>query len=191
MKTFNTIACIIILVLALASAVFSYFLFEKRVQFVDGWTSMSTAIQTSAKKINEQSMDKSAGSKLTADALSHKNYEKAAFDATVKNLNTQSQQFVTQYENAVSERQAMSDVLSANSEKFASYGVKAKFEVYPEPVEEEEAEDGEESEEYVILKCGVDENGEDVLETIEDDDEFDRIADIFDDEFSDIFYDED
>ncbi len=52
-------------------------------------------------------------------------------------------------------------------------------------------EDGEEeSEEYVILKCGVDEDGEDILETIEDDDEFDRIADIFDDEFSDIFYDD-
>ena len=53
-------------------------------------------------------------------------------------------------------------------------------------------EDGEEeSNEYVILKCSVDENGEDILETIDDDDEFDRIADIFDDEFSDIFYDED
>ena len=52
-------------------------------------------------------------------------------------------------------------------------------------------EDGEEqSEEYVILKCAVDENGEDVLETIEDDEEFDKIADMFDDEFSDIFYDE-
>ncbi len=49
----------------------------------------------------------------------------------------------------------------------------------------------EESEEYVILKCGVDEDGEDILETIEDDEEFDRIADIFDDEFADIFYDED
>ena len=53
-------------------------------------------------------------------------------------------------------------------------------------------EDGEEeSSEYVILKCSVDENGEDILETIEDDDEFDEIADIFDDEFSDILYDED
>ena len=52
-------------------------------------------------------------------------------------------------------------------------------------------EDGEEeSDEYVILKCGVDDDGEDILETIEDDEEFDRIADIFDDEFSDIFYDE-
>ncbi len=53
-------------------------------------------------------------------------------------------------------------------------------------------EDGEEeSNEYVILKCSVDENGEDIFETIDDDDEFDRIADIFDDEFADIFYDED
>ena len=52
-------------------------------------------------------------------------------------------------------------------------------------------EDGEEeSSEYVILKCGK-EGDEDILETIEDDEEFDRIADIFDDEFSDIFYDED
>ena len=48
----------------------------------------------------------------------------------------------------------------------------------------------EESDEYVILKCSTDENGEDVLETIEDDDEFERIADIFDDEFADIFYDD-
>ena len=34
-------------------------------------------------------------------------------------------------------------------------------------------------------------NTQDILETIEDDDEFDEIADIFDDEFSDILYDED
>ena len=52
-------------------------------------------------------------------------------------------------------------------------------------------ENGEEtSDEYVILKVSVDEDGEDVLETIEDDEEFDRIADIFDDEFADVFYDE-
>ena len=50
-------------------------------------------------------------------------------------------------------------------------------------------EDGEEeSSEYVILKCSVDENGEDILETIEDDDEFDEIADIFVEEVSDILY---
>ena len=48
----------------------------------------------------------------------------------------------------------------------------------------------EESDEYVILKCIVDENGEDMLETIEDDDEFERVADIFDDKFADIYYDD-
>ena len=55
------------------------------------------------------------------------------------------------------------------------------------PVDEE---GNEESEEYVILKCGIDDDGEEILETIEDDEEFDRISDIFDDEFSDIFYDD-
>ena len=48
----------------------------------------------------------------------------------------------------------------------------------------------EESEEYVILKLAKDDDGEDILETIDDDEEFDRIADIFDDMFSDILYDE-
>ena len=51
-------------------------------------------------------------------------------------------------------------------------------------------EGNEESDEYVILKCGTDDDGEEILETIEDDEEFDRIADIFEDEFSDIFYDD-
>lgn len=46
------------------------------------------------------------------------------------------------------------------------------------------------SDEYIILKSVIDKNGEETLETIEDDDEFDDIADIFDDEFSNISYDE-
>ena len=49
----------------------------------------------------------------------------------------------------------------------------------------------EESEEYVILKLTKDEAGEDILITIEDDDEFDRVADYFEDElFDEIDYDE-
>ncbi len=39
----------------------------------------------------------------------------------------------------------------------------------------------EDSDEYVILRISTDENGEEVFETIEDDDEFDKIADMFDD----------
>jgi uncharacterized protein YrzB (UPF0473 family) len=56
------------------------------------------------------------------------------------------------------------------------------------PVSEDEPSD-DVDEEYVILKKEKDENGEDVLVTIEDDDEFERIADQFDAEFADIDYD--
>ena len=42
----------------------------------------------------------------------------------------------------------------------------------------------------MILKMEQDEDGEDILVTIDDDDEFDRIADIFDDElFGEVDYD--
>ena len=42
--------------------------------------------------------------------------------------------------------------------------------------------------EYTILKAVV-ENGEEILVSIDDDDEFEKVADYFDDEFSDIDYD--
>lgn len=49
-----------------------------------------------------------------------------------------------------------------------------------------------EKEEYVILKTLVDDSGEEMLITIDDDDEFDRVADIFEDMlFDEIDYDED
>ena len=38
--------------------------------------------------------------------------------------------------------------------------------------------------EYVILKTEVDEDGEEMLVTLDDDAEFDKVADIFDDMFS-------
>jgi len=42
--------------------------------------------------------------------------------------------------------------------------------------------DGDEDE-YVILKIEVDENGDELLVTIDDDDEFDKVADAFEDTF--------
>ena len=46
------------------------------------------------------------------------------------------------------------------------------------------------TDEYVILKKEVDESGEEMLVTIDDDDEFDRVADLFEDElFDEIDYD--
>jgi uncharacterized protein YrzB (UPF0473 family) len=43
---------------------------------------------------------------------------------------------------------------------------------------------GDDEEEYVILKVEVAENGEETVVTIDDDDEFERIADMFDDLFA-------
>ena len=97
MKIFNIIACIVVLVLALVSAVCSYFLYEKRVQFVDGWEQMSNAIYNSAKTIDSRS-DKKFASKLTADDLSHKKYSKDGLAGKLKNLTDQSEAFVKQYD---------------------------------------------------------------------------------------------
>lgn len=49
------------------------------------------------------------------------------------------------------------------------------------PVDADPADDGED--EYVILKVTADENGEEILVTIDDDEEFDRVADAFEDQF--------
>ena len=57
----------------------------------------------------------------------------------------------------------------------------------------ENGEDGSEVEEYIVLRSETEtnENGEEeeILVSLDDDEEFDRIADIFDDEFADIDYD--
>ena len=42
--------------------------------------------------------------------------------------------------------------------------------------------DNDDADEYVVLKVEVDENGEELLVTIDDDDEFDKVADAFEDE---------
>ena len=99
MKTFNLIACIIILLLAAVSAVFSYFLYEKRVQFVNGWSQMATAIETSAKTIDQKG-EKKFASQLTKSNLEHKAYSKSPeeFNNKLKNLDAQSKAFVSQYE---------------------------------------------------------------------------------------------
>jgi uncharacterized protein YrzB (UPF0473 family) len=42
---------------------------------------------------------------------------------------------------------------------------------------------GGDEDEYVVLKVEIDENGDELLVTIDDDDEFDRVADAFEDTF--------
>ena len=46
------------------------------------------------------------------------------------------------------------------------------------------------AEEYIILRCESDENGEPTFVTVDDDEEFDRVADYFEDElFNEVDYD--
>ncbi|MBQ9132184.1 MAG: DUF1292 domain-containing protein [Clostridia bacterium] len=75
-----------------------------------------------------------------------------------------------------------------NEIEFELIGVAEKNGVtYYAMIPVEAAEDSENEEgfcEYVVLRAEKDENGEDTLVTIDDDDEFDDIADYFDDMFS-------
>lgn len=93
MKAVNVVLSILILLLAAASAVFSYFLFEKRSQMVEGWKKMATTINQSAKEMDKGSGTK-VGDTLTVEALSHENY--AELDQKLAQLTTQSRALIKQ-----------------------------------------------------------------------------------------------
>ncbi|MBQ6351827.1 MAG: hypothetical protein IJJ28_00985, partial [Lentisphaeria bacterium] len=101
MKVTNIILSILILVLALASAAFSYFLFEKRDAMVKGWEKMAVAINNAS-----TSMDRTSGTQvaksLTPAELSHEKY--AELDSKLAKLASQTRQIV-------SERDDMADAL--------------------------------------------------------------------------------
>jgi hypothetical protein len=96
MRKFNIVACIIVLLLAVISGVFSFFLYQKRTQFVDGWSQMANTIHQSAKEIDSEGETKFA-SRLTPEVLSHEKYEKETFASSVGELLKQSNAFVDQY----------------------------------------------------------------------------------------------
>jgi hypothetical protein len=97
MRKFNIVACIIVLLLAVISGVFSFFLYQKRTQFVDGWSQMANTIHDSAKEIDTVGEIKFA-SRLTTEVLSHEKYEKETFARSVGELLNQSKAFVKQYQ---------------------------------------------------------------------------------------------
>lgn len=83
MKVVNVILSVLILLLAAASAVFSYFLFEKRGQLVGGWDKMATAINQAAVELDRNSGTKVA-KELTPEALGHTNY--ATLDENLRKI---------------------------------------------------------------------------------------------------------
>lgn len=72
MKVLNIVMSILILILAIASAVFSYMLFEKREQMLNGYETMGNQIVSAAKALDNNS-GTSVSSELGGDALDHKN----------------------------------------------------------------------------------------------------------------------
>ena len=93
MKIANIILSILILIMALASAAFSYFLFEKRDTLVNGWTKMATAIHNTSKTLDSHSGTKIAG-KLTPEELSHEKY--ADLDSKLQSLTNQSRKIIAE-----------------------------------------------------------------------------------------------
>ena len=105
MKAINIILSILILLLSAAAAAFSYFLFEKRSQFVTGWAKMARVINESSAALDKGSGTQIAG-KLTPSALAHENY--ANLDSLMKELPQQSRNIIT-------ERDALANALQAVS----------------------------------------------------------------------------
>ena len=92
MKILNIILCIFIFLLAAASAVFSYFLFEKRSQFVSSHQKMAAEISSVSSKLISGS--KNATTPLNESALAHDQHDK--LDSLLPNLSSQADNLITQ-----------------------------------------------------------------------------------------------
>ncbi|MBR2372751.1 MAG: hypothetical protein IKA87_00810 [Lentisphaeria bacterium] len=102
MKIVNILLSILILLLSAAAATFSYFLFEKRSQFVTGWAKMASTINESAAALDKGSGTKLA-EKLTKQTMAHENYDK--LDSLLPELPKLSKQIII-------ERDALADALT-------------------------------------------------------------------------------
>ena len=92
MKIANIILSVLILLLAAACAVFSYFLFEKRSQFVSGWAKMAQAINACAVELDKDSGLKPLAAELSVQALSHEAY--SSLDQKLPKLAERSKQII-------------------------------------------------------------------------------------------------
>ena len=92
MKIVNILLSVFIFLLAVAGAVFSYFLFEKRSQFVDGWNKMAAAIHQTATELDSGSGAGSLAAELTPDGLGHKSY--AELDGKLPKLARRARQII-------------------------------------------------------------------------------------------------
>ena len=101
MKIVNVVLSILILLLAIASAVFSYLLFEKRGQLVGGWEKLAVAVNKTAAELDRNS-GTSLASELTPEALGHDQFD--SLDSRLGKVNELAKQVIT-------ERNTLADAL--------------------------------------------------------------------------------
>ena len=101
MKVLNVIFSVLVLLLAVASAVGSFFLFEKRVDLVNGWGEFAKAVQSASAV-----MDSGSGTKVAADFSA----DKLAFkNNNADDVKQKLGKFVAQTRKVISQRNAMAE----------------------------------------------------------------------------------
>ena len=98
MKIVNIVLSALILVLALVCTVFSYFLFEKRTEMVNGWNTMAASISTASTNL---------GKPVAKDALDFKTVDAGKLSAAAKGLESQSKMVTTQRNGLASDLQGI------------------------------------------------------------------------------------
>lgn len=112
MKITNIILSIIILLLAIALAVSSFFLYEKREIMINGWEKLTAAINKTAQELDKNSGTKTAET-LTQDALAHTNY--ATLDDKLKELDRAAANLIQQRDRLASTLITVADILESQN----------------------------------------------------------------------------
>lgn len=113
MKILNIILSIFIFIFAAVSAVCSYFLFEKRAQFLKGHEKMAKAIYETSKTLDSSSGTDYAKN-LTTEVLAHEKY--GDLDAKLPHLKEQGRNIITQRDALAKALSSIGNILSEANE---------------------------------------------------------------------------
>jgi hypothetical protein len=96
MKKINVVLSVLILVLALVCTVFSYFLFAKRTDLVEGWGKMAEGINSASTVMDKTSGTSNARGALSKENLAHEKYSASDMSSKMNTFVKQSKKVVAQ-----------------------------------------------------------------------------------------------
>jgi len=114
MKVLNIFLSILILLLAVATAVFSFFLYEKRAQLIDGWEKMAQTVNKSAVSLDQGSGTEVAKA-LTVEELKHNKYED--LDQKLPKLPEHASNVVTERDNMAKALRSIAETVEMDNVK--------------------------------------------------------------------------